>query len=627
MSKDLLGAGILHLQWHHCHAAEVSRKIKMPDSNQDDAVSRLEALRALERVLNSRVFVNSNRLSQFLRYAVEQTVKGNAEVVKEYTVGTQAYGRKSDFDPSQDTIVRTEARRLRKKLKEYYEGEGKRDEVVIFFRSGSYVPIIRWRESVESSIPAPKLNNEYSAKELWAQGDGVWVSVVPFSAQPEDQEASSFAFGLVEEILHRLTDLQGVRVIAAPGAGSPPSGNHGGTSESGHPQVQVVISGTLRRDHDLLRAVIRLTTASGLVLWSQRYDTALERGAQLKMQEAVAAALLSRISPRETIVQRFAGTPTEALYRLYSEVLAAEALLEESTIGSITRALRMFEDLKAKAPDYTRVDCGIAQCCLGLAQRGGVPSGEYVTRALSVARSVAKRAPEQPEAHSVLGLALGQEWKWGEAEKSFRTAERLGNQHSIHRQFGLFLLMRGRLHEAWEHLQAAQEMDPFSMRQKVSMGRFFYYSRWHAEAHAYYREMPLYGELPIEPAYFFALTRIQIGELDVARAIAERYSRRVGAIPVYLAGIAELYALCQEEHQARALVKQGALLDHDAPVSNFRKARLSLALQEPARALAFLQASLLEREPELPWIAADPHFDSIRHEDAFEQIRNAVFPA
>lgn len=606
---------------------EVYTQIKMTSFDKDVAVSRPEALRALERVLQSRVFANSNRLSRFLRYTVEQTLVGNAEVLKEYTIGTQAYGRRSDFDPSQDTIVRTEARRLRKKLKEYYEDEGKHDEVVIFFRSGSYVPIIRWRESVEGSAEPLLSNNGYLAKDLWVQGDGVWVSVAPFAALPEDAEASAFAFGLAEEILHRMGDLQGVRVVAAPDshAGSSEGQRHADNKQ--HPQTQVIIRGTVRREHDMLRVIIRLTTANGLMMWSERYDAAMERGALLRMQETIAASLLNRISPREMMVQSFTSTPTETLLKLYTEVLTAEALLEESTIASLSKALRMFEDLRVKAPDYTRIDCGIVQCCIGLAQRGGFPSEEYVSRALSVARRLASQAPGQPEVHSAFGLALAQVWQWEAAEERFRAALRLGNQHSIHRQFGLFLLMTGKLHEAWEHLQAAQEMDPLSMRQKVSMGRFFYYSRWQTEADAYYREMARYGELSIEPAYFFALQCIQSGELNEARTIADRFARRAGTIPVYMAGIAELYALCREEQKAGILIEQGGLLNAGTPLSNFRKARLSLALQQPLPALDFLQASLGQREPELPWIAADPLFDSIRHEAAFEQVHRAVYPS
>jgi hypothetical protein len=45
------------------------------------------------------------------------------------------------YHPNMDSIVRSEARRLRSKLKEYYESPGKDDPVFIYYRLGSYVPV------------------------------------------------------------------------------------------------------------------------------------------------------------------------------------------------------------------------------------------------------------------------------------------------------------------------------------------------------------------------------------------------------------------------------------------------------------------------------------------------------
>lgn len=596
----------------------------MPNSLRENGVPQADAVRALERLLGSRAFANSSRLSHFLRYTVEQTLAGQAESLKEYTIGTNAYGRRSDFDPSQDTIVRTEARRLRRKLKEYYEGEGQRDEVVIFFRSGSYVPVIHWRDAVEGSLPTDAAAGNLSSAELWMQGDGVWVAVAPFTSQPGEELASSFAFGLGEEILHRLTGLRGVRVVAE--LPTDKAALAGADRQNGSREVHIVIGGTVRREHDLLRVTVRVTTANGLVLWSQRYDTAVEQKALLRMQEAVAAALLSRIAPRETIIQRFAAQPTETLYKLYAEVLAAEALLEESTHVALSKALRNFEELKQKAPEYPRLDCGIAQCCIALAQRGDSPAGTLVARAGAVARDLIARSPELPEAHSILGMALAQEWKWEAAEKSFRTALSLGTQHSIHRQFGVFLLMLGRFPEAWEHLRLAEEIDPFSAPQKLSMARFFAYSRWHQEAETYYRSAASYGELPIEPAWFQALWLLQRQQPEKALAMADRLQRQAGALQPYQACVAELYALCGEQQRARRLVEQGRLLDRDASVSHFRRASLALALHEQERALHFLETALEHREPELPWLVADPRLDSLRGAPQYGKIVRAIFP-
>ena len=107
-----------------------------------------EAIREeLSRILESSIFVQSDRLGRFLRFTVETTLAGDAETLKEYVIGTEVYERNSSYHPSEDSIVRSEARRLRSKLKEYYDSVGKHDPVLIYYRPGSYVPVFRPRPS------------------------------------------------------------------------------------------------------------------------------------------------------------------------------------------------------------------------------------------------------------------------------------------------------------------------------------------------------------------------------------------------------------------------------------------------------------------------------------------------
>ena len=77
-----------------------------------------EAIREeLSRILESSIFVQSDRLSRFLRFTVETTLAGDEETLKEYLIGTEVYDRKPPYHPSMDSIVRGEARRLRRKIK------------------------------------------------------------------------------------------------------------------------------------------------------------------------------------------------------------------------------------------------------------------------------------------------------------------------------------------------------------------------------------------------------------------------------------------------------------------------------------------------------------------------------
>lgn len=103
-------------------------------------VTREEVTAHLERLLTGRRFAAAERNTRFLRYVVETTLDGKAGEIKETVIATEVYGRRADYDPKADSIVRVEANRLRQKLRSYYQNEGHRDTIRIDIPSGTYVP-------------------------------------------------------------------------------------------------------------------------------------------------------------------------------------------------------------------------------------------------------------------------------------------------------------------------------------------------------------------------------------------------------------------------------------------------------------------------------------------------------
>ena len=101
----------------------------------------------LERILASPAFAQSQRLSRFLRFTVEQFIQGEGDKLKEYHLGTAVFDKDETFDPRTDPIVRVEAGRLRAKLREYYDKDGRNDPISIDLPKGGYVPIIQKRPS------------------------------------------------------------------------------------------------------------------------------------------------------------------------------------------------------------------------------------------------------------------------------------------------------------------------------------------------------------------------------------------------------------------------------------------------------------------------------------------------
>ena len=97
-------------------------------------------LKQLQEILQSPQFSASERLREFLAFVVRETLEGRSGELKELTIAVAVYRRPTDFDPKLDSIVRTEARRLRLRLKEYYAGSGADDAVRIDLPLGRYVP-------------------------------------------------------------------------------------------------------------------------------------------------------------------------------------------------------------------------------------------------------------------------------------------------------------------------------------------------------------------------------------------------------------------------------------------------------------------------------------------------------
>jgi hypothetical protein len=93
---------------------------------------------------------------------------GEANRIKEYSIGVEVFHRGSSFDQDSDSIVRVEANRLRKRLAEYYAGEGATHRLHIAIPLGQYVPEFESAPPRQSKSPLTPAD---------VRGTGVWSVV------------------------------------------------------------------------------------------------------------------------------------------------------------------------------------------------------------------------------------------------------------------------------------------------------------------------------------------------------------------------------------------------------------------------------------------------------------------
>ena len=116
----------------------------------------------LDSILASGILSRAPNLAQVLTYVCTKYFEGAAEQIKEYNIAVEALGRPADFDQKRDSIVRVEAHRLRKRLREYYEADGADHAIRIDIPPGQYAP-----RFLPAGAPLPSL----SAETLVAQGE------------------------------------------------------------------------------------------------------------------------------------------------------------------------------------------------------------------------------------------------------------------------------------------------------------------------------------------------------------------------------------------------------------------------------------------------------------------------
>lgn len=94
----------------------------------------------LKRVLESAPFRTSKRCPALLNYVVEKVLAGNAEPLKERSLGIEVFRRDPQYDTSDDPVVRIAAGEVRKRLAQYYYDPSHQREIRIELPAGSYVP-------------------------------------------------------------------------------------------------------------------------------------------------------------------------------------------------------------------------------------------------------------------------------------------------------------------------------------------------------------------------------------------------------------------------------------------------------------------------------------------------------
>lgn len=276
----------------------------------------------LERILASPQFASTTRLNRFLRYLVEQSLAGNAEALKGYTIGVDVFDRPEDFDPAIDTIVRVQAGKLRTRLDLYYAQEGTDDPIRIFVPKGSYSP--QFEVALDPEAVEPSEANKPDEPKIARYS----IAVLPFDNLSGDPAQEFIADGFTEEIINALARFREFQVISRQSTfryKDRPADPRDIGSELG---VRYTVEGSVRRWEDQVRVTAQLIDAeTGVHLSSEVFDRALDAKGLFEIEEEVAAHIAAEIAEPHGIIHRrrkHGRADTETLDAHECRLLASE---------------------------------------------------------------------------------------------------------------------------------------------------------------------------------------------------------------------------------------------------------------------------------------------------------------
>jgi hypothetical protein len=165
------GTGMAMIVCHRRQSLSASTQILQenhPLGAGEDERRELDAVAA--------ALANTTRLHRLIVYIGEKYFAGETDKLHEYGIATEVFGRsRSTFNAGEDAIVRVEAHRLRKRLKEYYETEGKDHPIQLSIPPGTYIPVFTRRSAgTAPSAPLPRVRWWPYAAALAALALSAW---------------------------------------------------------------------------------------------------------------------------------------------------------------------------------------------------------------------------------------------------------------------------------------------------------------------------------------------------------------------------------------------------------------------------------------------------------------------
>jgi DNA-binding winged helix-turn-helix (wHTH) protein/TolB-like protein len=456
------------------------------------------------------------------------------------------------------------------------------------------------------------------------------IAVLPFRTIDANRESGREGLGLADILITRLSNIKELSVRPTSTVQQFEDVEQDSIQIGRELQVDAVLEGTIYHSNGRVRVTARLIRVSNQSpIWAGHFEQSLDD--QLRMQDEIALQVVDSLAlnlsddEKSALARRY--TESGDAYRLY---IQGRYHWNKRDNEGLAESERLFRNAIEKDPRF-------ALAYVGLADKwafGNDPgeAANYVRRALEL-------DPNLGEAYATRGFIYTfHGWDWTNAEADFkRSIELTPGYATAHQWYATLLMIRGRLDEAKTELNRALEINPKSYGLLTDLGQAHYFAREYDKAKEYcdkalsIKKDFLFAHGLLEGVYF------QTGEYEKAIEEMTIQSNALSAMNLRSMRVEEtndlqdqIAPLLNAYHSGGArgfwLFQLKACLDNREKNPNrfIAVARAYLSLGEADKAIDYLERAHEERAFMLPFVAADPTYDSLRSEPRFQSLLHSM---
>ena len=482
------------------------------------------------------------------------------------------------------------------------------------------------------------------------------VAVLPLENLSGAPEQEYFADGLTESLITALAKIGGLRVISRTSIMQYKHAPKTLPQIARELGVDAIVEGSVRRDGDRVRITAELIEArTDQHLWTESYDRDLRD--ILSLQAQVAAAIAGEIraklssSTGSLQVGPDSQSSSSALDPSLLETTGPTSNSPNSSAAVNPKAYDLYlkgryfwnnqvtdEDFRKAIEYYKRaieIDpqsaltyAGLAHCLVLMG------TGEYGLRAPSEIMPKAKEAALQAlriddaiaEAHLSLAMVKFRfDWDWEGAEKEFKRAIELNHGYSAaHYWYSVYLLVLERFDEAFQEVQAARQLSPFSPVMHFSLGLLLYASGQHEQAIEHLNETAaMDAKFPLSHLVL-GLTFARKGRFEESIAEFKQALKIAGVRHLWSSYLGQVYALAGKTEDAVEILHELRTASMHSYVPPVAFAIVYAGLGKIDDAFHWMEEAADQRDGLLIYLKVGSAFDNLRSDPRFSGILTRV---